>query len=171
MSLLVTLCIYINIQKIKINLESSKDFSALLLQLHAELDVICVCCTFELKLHFFLLCSLKLAALWAAPPRCGYWGSLGFFCSAPQDFGMLGVFYARFPPREASFFFFFYRTSVLRVGFSFEIGGGHKPLYLSCYVLYCSLSLFLIFIFISDFGRGRGLVKSSQVPTLHTNTK
>ena len=42
--------------------------------------------------------------LWAAPPRCGYWGSLGFFCSAPQDFGMLGVFYARFPPREASFF-------------------------------------------------------------------
>jgi hypothetical protein len=41
--------------------------------------------------------------LWAAPPRCGYWGSLGFFCSAPQDFGMLGVFYARFPPREASF--------------------------------------------------------------------
>jgi len=41
--------------------------------------------------------------LWAAPPRCGYWGSLGFFCSAPQDFGMLGVFYARFPPREARF--------------------------------------------------------------------
>ena len=36
--------------------------------------------------------------LWAAPPRCGYWGSLGFFCSAPQDFGMLGVFCARFPP-------------------------------------------------------------------------
>ena len=43
--------------------------------------------------------------LWAAPPRCGYWGSLGFFCSAPQDFGMLGVFCARFPPREASIFF------------------------------------------------------------------
>ena len=42
--------------------------------------------------------------LWAAPPRCGYWGSLGFFCSAPQDFGMLGVFCARFPPREASYF-------------------------------------------------------------------
>ena len=41
--------------------------------------------------------------LWAAPPRCGYWRSLGFFCSAPQDFGMLGVFYARFPPREASY--------------------------------------------------------------------
>jgi hypothetical protein len=41
--------------------------------------------------------------LWAAPPpRCGYWGSLGFFCFAPQDFGMLGVFCARFPPREAS---------------------------------------------------------------------
>ena len=33
--------------------------------------------------------------LWAAPPRCGYWRSLGFFCSAPQDFGMLGVFYAQ----------------------------------------------------------------------------
>ena len=40
--------------------------------------------------------------LWAAPPRCDYWGSLGFFCSAPQDFGMSGVFCARFPPREAS---------------------------------------------------------------------
>ena len=40
--------------------------------------------------------------LWAAPPRCCYWESLGFFCSAPPDFGMLGVFYARFPPREAS---------------------------------------------------------------------
>ena len=43
-----------------------------------------------------------ILALWAAPPRCGYWGSLGFFGSAPQDFGMLGVFCARFPPREAS---------------------------------------------------------------------
>ena len=43
--------------------------------------------------------------LWAAPPRCGYWGSLGFFCSAPQDFGMLGVFCARFPPREARYIF------------------------------------------------------------------
>ena len=42
--------------------------------------------------------------LWAAPPRCGYWESWGFFCSAPQDFGVLGVFYARFPPREARFF-------------------------------------------------------------------
>ena len=29
-------------------------------------------------------------------------GDSGFFCSAPQDFGMLGVFCARFPPREAS---------------------------------------------------------------------
>ena len=42
--------------------------------------------------------------LWAAPPRGCYWESLGFFCSAPPDFGMLGVFYARFPPREASMF-------------------------------------------------------------------
>ena len=42
--------------------------------------------------------------LWAAPPRCGYWESWGFFCSAPPDFEMLGVFYARFPPREVSYF-------------------------------------------------------------------
>jgi len=38
-------------------------------------------------------------------PRCGYWGlgELGIllFCS-PQDFVVLGVFCARFPPREAS---------------------------------------------------------------------
>ena len=40
--------------------------------------------------------------LWAAPLQCGYWGSMGFFCSAPQDFGLLGFFCARFPPREAS---------------------------------------------------------------------
>ena len=32
-----------------------------------------------------------------------FFSSLGFFCSAPQDFGMLGVFCARFPPREASY--------------------------------------------------------------------
>ena len=42
--------------------------------------------------------------LWAVPPRCVYWESWGFFCSAPQDFGVLGVFFARFPPREARFF-------------------------------------------------------------------
>ena len=41
--------------------------------------------------------------LWAAPPQCGYWGSMGFFCSAPQDFGLLGVSCARFPPREARY--------------------------------------------------------------------
>ena len=40
--------------------------------------------------------------LWAAPPQCGYWGSMGSFCSAPQDFGLLVFFCARFPPREAS---------------------------------------------------------------------
>jgi len=40
--------------------------------------------------------------LWAAPLQCGYWGSMGFFCSAPKDFVVLGVFCARFPPREAS---------------------------------------------------------------------
>ena len=45
--------------------------------------------------------------LWAAPPRCGYLGELRiFFCFAPQDFWVWGVFYARVPPREASFFFF-----------------------------------------------------------------
>ena len=43
--------------------------------------------------------------LWAAPPQCGYWGSMGFFCSAPQDFGLLVFFCARFPPREASLLF------------------------------------------------------------------
>jgi len=41
--------------------------------------------------------------LWAAPPQSGNWGSMGSFCSAPQDFGLLGFFCARFPPREASF--------------------------------------------------------------------
>ena len=35
-------------------------------------------------------------------PRRGYWGNWGFFYSAPQDFVVLGVFCARFPPREAS---------------------------------------------------------------------
>ena len=35
-----------------------------------------------------------------ASPRCGYWGNWGFFYSAPQDFVMLGVFCARFPPRR-----------------------------------------------------------------------
>ena len=35
--------------------------------------------------------------LWAAPLQCGYWGSMGFFCSAPQDFGLFVVwgFFAR----------------------------------------------------------------------------
>ena len=42
--------------------------------------------------------------LWAAPPRCGYLGELGiFFCFAPQDFWVWEVFYARVPPREASY--------------------------------------------------------------------
>ena len=36
------------------------------------------------------------------PKIWGLGDGLGFFCSAPQDFGMLGVFCARFPPREAS---------------------------------------------------------------------
>jgi hypothetical protein len=33
------------------------------------------------------------------------WGNWGFFCPAPQDFVVLGVFCARFPPREAVFYF------------------------------------------------------------------
>ena len=36
--------------------------------------------------------------LWAAPPRCGYWGGLGFFCSAPQDLGCWGSFTRAFLP-------------------------------------------------------------------------
>ena len=59
--------------------------------------------------------------LWAAPLQCGYWGSMGFFCSAPQDFGLLGFFCARFPPREASShrapgfrFFFLFCFSILQ---------------------------------------------------------
>ena len=55
--------------------------------------------------------------LWAAPPRCGYWESWGFFCSAPPDFGMLGVFYARFPPREVSYFYFCRRQEGRRFSF------------------------------------------------------
>ena len=51
------------------------------------------------------LVRMILDLLAAPPPRCDYWGSLGFFCSAPQDFGMLGVFCARFPPREANYTF------------------------------------------------------------------
>ena len=31
-----------------------------------------------------------------------------FFCFAPQDFWVWGVFYARVPPREASFFKIFF---------------------------------------------------------------
>ena len=37
-----------------------------------------------------------------ASPRCGYWENWGFFYSAPQDLVVLGVFCARFPPREAN---------------------------------------------------------------------
>ena len=55
-------------------------------------------------LRVFVALVRIILDLWAARPRGGYWGSLGFFCSAPQDFGMLGVFYACFPPREASLF-------------------------------------------------------------------
>ena len=53
-------------------------------------------------LRVFVALVRIILDLWAAPPQCGYWGSMGFFCSAPQDFGLLGFFCARFPPREAS---------------------------------------------------------------------
>ena len=54
-------------------------------------------------LRVFVALRRIILDLWAAPPQCGYWGSMGFFCSAPQDFGLLGFFCARFPPREARF--------------------------------------------------------------------
>ena len=54
-------------------------------------------------LRVFVALVRIILDLWAAPPQCGYWGSMGSFCSAPQDFGLLGFFCcARFPPREAS---------------------------------------------------------------------
>ena len=48
-----------------------------------------------------------IKTLWARVSKMWLLGELGmgFFYSAPQDFVMLGVFCARFPPREASFFF------------------------------------------------------------------
>ena len=52
-------------------------------------------------LRVFVALGRIILDLWAAPPQCGYWGSMGSFCSAPQDFGLLGFFCARFPPREA----------------------------------------------------------------------
>ena len=55
-------------------------------------------------LRVFVALGRIILDLWAAPPQCGYWGSMGSFCSAPQDFGLLGFFCARFPPREASLF-------------------------------------------------------------------
>ena len=56
-------------------------------------------------LRVFVALGRIILDLWAAPPQCGYWGSMGSFCSAPQDFGLLGFFCARFPPREASIIF------------------------------------------------------------------
>ena len=45
-----------------------------------------------------------IKTLWARVSKMWLLGELGmgFFYSAPQDFVMLGVFCARFPPREAS---------------------------------------------------------------------
>ena len=46
-------------------------------------------------LRIFVALRRIILDLWAAPPQCGYWGSMGSFCSAPQDFGLLGFFVAR----------------------------------------------------------------------------
>jgi hypothetical protein len=46
--------------------------------------------------------SRRLSICGPASPRCGYWANWGFFYSAPQDLVVLGVFCARFPPREAN---------------------------------------------------------------------
>ena len=50
------------------------------------------------------LSAISFGTCGPATPRRGYWGNWEFFCSAPQDFVVLGVFCARFPPREASMF-------------------------------------------------------------------
>ena len=55
-------------------------------------------------LRVFVALRRIILDLRAAPPQSGYWGSMGSFCSAPQDFGLLGFFCARFPPREASIY-------------------------------------------------------------------
>ena len=41
-------------------------------------------------------------------------GNWGFFYSAPQDFVVLGVFCARFPPREANIPFFFLKSVLIK---------------------------------------------------------
>ena len=46
-------------------------------------------------LRVFVALGRIILDLWAAPPQCDYWGSMGSFCSAPQDFGLLGFFFAR----------------------------------------------------------------------------
>ena len=56
-------------------------------------------------LRVFVALGRIILDLWAVPTQCGYVGSMGSFCSAPQDFGLLGFFCARFPPREARFFY------------------------------------------------------------------
>jgi len=71
------------------------------------LDFLAVCLRVRQSgaLRVFVALVRIILDLWAAPPQCGYWGSMGSFCSAPQDFGLLGFFCARFPPREASIYF------------------------------------------------------------------
>merc|ERR1711998_829699 len=43
-------------------------------------------------LRVFVALRRIILDLWAAPPQCGYRGSMGSFCSAPHDFGLLGFF-------------------------------------------------------------------------------
>ena len=50
-------------------------------------------------LRVFVALRRIILDLWAAPPQCGYRGSMGSFCSAPQDFALefwvVGFFFAR----------------------------------------------------------------------------
>jgi hypothetical protein len=55
-------------------------------------------CSGFLKFRLKLKSKIKMAVEWLVVTF------LFFLFSAPPDFGMLGVFYARFPPREASLF-------------------------------------------------------------------
>ena len=57
-------------------------------------------------LRVFVALGRIILDLWAAPPQCGYWGSMGSFCSAPQDFGLLVFYCARFPRYQQSLLLF-----------------------------------------------------------------
>ena len=58
-----------------------------------------------------------IKTLWARVSKMWLLGELGmgFFYSAPQGFVMLGVFCARFPPREASIYYYYIRGNSWRL--------------------------------------------------------